>query len=272
MTATHEDKISPYETVRKYGKPPYKVAVLHGGPGAPGYMAPVARELSTSRGVLEPLQTKDSFEGQIEELRDQLAGHADMPVTLIGSSWGAVLALFAAARKEINIGKLILIGCAVFDAENSAKIEAIRLSRLDDEKRKRLGKINIQLNDPNNQDKSRIAAEWGDIFFYTDVYDPLTADLEVIEVQYELNVKVWSEFKLLRDRPGFLKNEFSKIDIPATVIHGDYDPHPVEGIRSFLESCLKDLRFYTLPKCGHYPWIERHARKPFFDILKTEIP
>lgn len=47
--------------VRTHGKPPFRVAVLHGGPGAPGYMAPVARALSVTAGVIEPLQTADLF-------------------------------------------------------------------------------------------------------------------------------------------------------------------------------------------------------------------
>lgn len=49
--------------LRTYGLSPYRVAVLHGGPGAPGGMAPVARNLSRARGVLEPLQTADTLEG-----------------------------------------------------------------------------------------------------------------------------------------------------------------------------------------------------------------
>ena len=40
----------------------YKVALVHGGPGAPGSIAPVARELSKTCGVLEPLQTRASVE------------------------------------------------------------------------------------------------------------------------------------------------------------------------------------------------------------------
>ncbi len=45
------------ENLRKYGNPPFIAALIHGGPGSPGEMAPVARELSTGRGILEPLQT-----------------------------------------------------------------------------------------------------------------------------------------------------------------------------------------------------------------------
>ena len=55
--------------LRTYGRPPFGVAVIHGGPGARGEMAPVARELAPDGGVLEPLQTKTTLQGQIEELR-----------------------------------------------------------------------------------------------------------------------------------------------------------------------------------------------------------
>jgi pimeloyl-ACP methyl ester carboxylesterase len=258
-------------TVRKYGEPPFRVAVLHGGPGAPGYMAPVARELSRTMGVLEPLQSKDSLEGQIEELNNQLTEHADMPVTLIGSSWGAVLALFLAARHIELVKKLILIGSAVFEAENSSRIEGIRLSRLSDEKRRRHEQIMYELQSKSLEARSALMKEWGEILDETDIYDPLTNDLEIIEVQYDIFSRVWPDFVMLRDTPGYLKKEFSKIDLPTVVIHGDYDPHPIEGIRPFLESCIDEIRFYILPKCGHYPWVERHAREPFFKILKNEV-
>lgn len=54
---------------RKYGSPPFTVAVIHGGPGAAGQMRPVAQELSQVYGSLEPLQTSTSLEGQMNELR-----------------------------------------------------------------------------------------------------------------------------------------------------------------------------------------------------------
>ncbi len=257
--------------VRKYGKPPFRVAVLHGGPGAPGYMAPVARELGEVIGVLEPIQTRDSLHGQIDELLDQLTDHADTPVTLIGSSWGAVLALFAAARGKQMIEKLILVGSAVFDEENSARAEARRLERLDEKRRQRYETIMNDLERVPKKEQSRLLKEWGQILFDVDVYDPLTTDLEVLDVQYELHKRVWSDFVTLRDLPGYLKGEFSKIALPTVVIHGDYDPHPIEGIRPFLDDCLKKVRFHILPECGHYPWIERRARDRFFEILKAEL-
>ena len=38
---------------RKYGEAPFNVVVIHGGPGAPGEVAPVARKLSENFGIIE---------------------------------------------------------------------------------------------------------------------------------------------------------------------------------------------------------------------------
>lgn len=65
--------------VRKYGDPPYRITVIHGGPGARGKMAPVARHLSQYFGILEPMQTAVTVQGQIKELAEILEKEADTP-------------------------------------------------------------------------------------------------------------------------------------------------------------------------------------------------
>src|SRR5215211_3749423 len=94
--------------LRRYGAAPFRVAVVHGGPGAPGSVAAVARELARERGVLEPLQAARSVDGQVAELGDVLARAASPPVVLIGHSWGAWLAALLAARHPALVGKVIL--------------------------------------------------------------------------------------------------------------------------------------------------------------------
>jgi len=256
---------------RIYGQEPFNVAVLHGGPGAPGYMAPVARELSKSVGVIEPLQSEDSLHDQITELSKQLTEHTNSPIILIGSSWGAVLALFLAAREKQLVSKLILVGPAVFDKESSSKIEGIRLNRFSDKQRYRYNEIIKTMETASSKEKESLFNEWGEILNSSDMFDSTTTDLEVIETQPDLFKKVWSDFVSLRDQPDLLKTEFAKIVAPVTVIHGEYDPHPIEGIRPFLESCIKNIDFYTLSQCGHYPWIERHAKDKFYEILRLEL-
>ena len=96
--------------LRKYGIKPFSAAVIHGGPGASGEMAPVAKELSIVCGILEPLQTSASLDGQLHELRTILKKHGNVPVTLIGHSWGAWLSFLLAARYPSLVKKLRLYG------------------------------------------------------------------------------------------------------------------------------------------------------------------
>ena len=258
------------DSLRKYGAPPYSVALLHGGPGAPGHMAPVARELSKDRGVLEPLQTANSLDGQVEELRDVLQENGDIPVTLVGSPWGAMLGFVFAARNPGLVKKLVMVGSGVYEERFAAGIQPTRLARLTDDERTIIESLSVSLNDETISDKSDLLAQFGKIFTKADAYDPITLETETIEVDYEIYQGVWADAVKLRKSGGFL--ELGKlIERPVVAIHGDYDPHPAEGIGKPLSQVLSDFRFITLKNCGHVPWIERQARDEFYDVLKQEL-
>jgi len=61
------------------------------------------------------------------------------------------------------------------------------------------------------------------------------------------------------------------IRCPVVAIHGDWDPHPAEGVNDPLTKVLPDFRFVLLEKCGHRPWIERNAAETFYKVLVEEI-
>jgi pimeloyl-ACP methyl ester carboxylesterase len=63
----------------------------------------------------------------------------------------------------------------------------------------------------------------------------------------------------------------SQITCPVVAIHGEYDPHPTDGVREPLSTAIDDFRLISLEKCGHKPWIERQAREAFYRILKAEL-
>ena len=93
---------------------------------------------------------------------------------------------------------------------------------------------------------------------------------EMLEYQYHVNQRVWREAAALR-QSGELLEMGKKIKCPVVAIHGDYDTHLAEGVREPLSRVLNDFRFILLEKCGHEPWIERHARDRFYEVLKEEI-
>jgi pimeloyl-ACP methyl ester carboxylesterase len=255
---------------RKYGNKPYNIAVVHGGPGAPGEMAPVARELSSITGVLEPLQTQDSVEGQVAELRDVLEKNGDLPVTLIGFSWGAWLSFILTARHPSLVRKLILIGSAPFLPAYEVDIMATRLNRLNEEERIEILDLIAVLDNPAAVDKNQAMARFGELMAGADSYDPLPHGSELLEYRYDINYSVWQQASKLRSS-GELLRLGGKIRCPVVAVHGDYDPHPAEGVREPLARVLKDFKFIMLEKCGHEPWLEKYARDKFYETLRREI-
>lgn len=261
------------ENLRTYGVPPYTIAVLHGGPGAPGSAAAVARALSDEWGVLEPLQTRDSVEGQIEELRAVLENTGQLPVALVGHSWGAMLGLLFTGRYPALVRKLVLIGSGVFTEEAARGIEPTRLARMSDAQRAREAELAAMLDDPTVSDRDGVMAELGAVSEAVDTYAPLDTqehEGDALPVSYAIHTHVWSEAQALRAHGGFLEAARS-VMCPVVALHGDYDPHPAEGIREPLAPRLRDFRFVVLDRCGHTPWRERYARDAFYHVLREEL-
>ncbi len=165
-----------------------------------------------------------------------------------------------------------MIGSSVFDAESSNMVKKIRSSRMSDSDNKRSDELVNEVSESESVDrKNKIFEQLASCLFESDTFDPDTRDLEIIECQYSVNKSVWADFKRLRDTPGKLTEIHSKIKCPVINIHGDHDPHIIEGIQPFLESCLEDLKLHWLENCGHYPWIERQAKGQFYSILFNEL-
>ena len=141
---------------RKYGSPPYKFAVIHGGPGAPGYMAPVAKELSHLMGIIEPLQTKDTIDGQVEELYTVLNEHAQLPVNLIGHSWGGFLNIIFYDKYPDVVDKIILISSGPFEEKYVKMIRETRSSRLSKKAIEETKKIERNLYDKDQPKKTEL--------------------------------------------------------------------------------------------------------------------
>jgi pimeloyl-ACP methyl ester carboxylesterase len=256
--------------LRKYGGAPYKVALIHGGPGAPGEMAPVARELASELGVLEPLQTVGTLAGQVEELRSVLENNAALPVTLVGHSWGAWLGYLVAARHPTLVKKLVLVSSGPFEERYAQDIMTTRLNRLTAVERNEISVLTEKLNNPTTADKDTTMARVGELMSRADAYDLLQHKDEVLAVQHHVFQSVWNDAEELR-RSGKLLQLAEQIQCPVTAIHGDYDPHPAEGVRKPLSSMLKEFRFILIKNCGHTPWFERQARDEFFRILAKEL-
>ncbi|GHO85718.1 alpha/beta fold hydrolase [Dictyobacter formicarum] len=261
---------------RTYGNEPFHIVVVHGGPGAVGTVAPVAREIGQTRGVLEPLQTAYTLEGQIEELRQVIEQNATTPVIFIGHSWGAWLCALVTAAYPDLVRKLILVSSGPFEDKYVPQIAENRLKRLRPREREEFLQIVDMLNGPTASEGADMALQrLGELAHKADCYDPIeipndTTDLSGLVDPGKMYQGVWPKAAALRET-GELLRRVATIQCPVVAIHGDCDPHPAEGIRRPLAANLKDFHMIILDKCGHTPWEERHAQDTFYEILEREI-
>lgn len=257
------------ENVRIYGEKPYSIAVIHGGPGAPGGMAAVANGLKSDFGVIEPLQSADSIDGQVEELHTQLKEFSP-PFVLIGHSWGAWLAWMYAAKYPKMAEHIILVGSGPFEEKHTKDMMKIRLNNLDiDDMEEAKELIDIMKNRELTKDEFAL---FGKLMSKSDSYCLIENAYEEAPLPPEPHIfeSVWPEAAELR-RSGKLLGLVDKIKCKVTFIHGANDPHPYEGVQDVLNERGVDFEFILLDKCGHTPWKEKYKHVDFFKMIKILI-
>lgn len=256
---------------RLHGRPPYIVAVIHGGPGAAGDLNLLAHILSNKYGVIEPLQTKDTIQQQISELDALISAFAENPITLLGHSWGAWLSLLYTTYHSMNIKKLILVSSGPFTKNYAQQISKTRIHRLTTQEKIQLNTLENALTTDYSAIKEQFFIKLANLMKKTDSYELIHHQNTHIIFNYHIHKTIWSEAEQLRQQ-GELINNLHKIRCPVIAIHGDYDPHPYQSIKETLSSNITDFKFILLKNCGHYPWYEKHARHEFFEILDHELP
>lgn len=226
--------------VRSYGRSGPVVVLLHGGPGAPGSMAPVARGLADSFRVLEPFQRASGAEPltvslHISDLRELLTSPGNAPAALVGSSWGAMLALAYAAAHPVCAPPLVLIGCGTFDTAARSRLhETLR-------ERKEAGRPLYSCGPVAEEESAAFDARGHE--------------------------ETWQDMLRLQ-KEGVYPAAFAAIRSPVLMLHGAYDPHPGRMIRAGLQPYLPQLEYVEWERCGHYPWLEKFARDEFFSVLR----
>lgn len=252
--------------LREYGNGP-TVILLHGGPGAAGYLGPVARGLADAFRILEPMQRACGDKSltvarHLEDLHALVDAHGDgKRPALVGHSWGAMLALAYAAAYPGSVASLALIGCGTFDAASRARFEANCNDRIRGDTRAQLAQLETEVPDPDAR-----------LFVLSELLLPAYSyDLASVNLPVEADAKAhrdtWANMLHLQDE-GVYPAAFAAIDSPVLMLHGRDDPHPGPMIRASLAQQIPQLIYHELPRCGHYPWLERQARETFFAELR----
>ncbi len=254
---------------RRYGKPPYRAILVHGGPGAVGEMKPVASMLANHCGVLESLNKSLSINGQLNELMECIKICQDKQSIIIGFSWGAWLSIIFTAKHSDLIKKLILIGCGPLEQQYAKQVYETRLNRLEVSARNEFIALLTGIENNEINDRNTAFEKLSKLVRKADSYEPIE-DNNDIEIIPDVFKAVWSKASKLR-KDGLLIHYLNKITCPIVAIQGDYDPHPAEGILLPLQKSSCTFEFELLKKCGHKPWIESKAQETFYKVLIRHV-
>jgi pimeloyl-ACP methyl ester carboxylesterase len=252
--------------VREYGSSARTVVLIHGGPGAPGYLAPLAASLADAFHVLEPFQRRSggaplTLARHVEDLQEVVSGLGGARPILVGHSWGAMLALAHAAKHPAASRALVLIGCGTFDRAARQRLNEVRDQRMSPSQRRRLANWSGAV-DPDGELRAV-----GDAMLAVDSCDPVVTELDAVWCDARGAQESWDDLVRLLEG-GVYPRACAAITAPVLMLHGAVDPHPGPLIRAGLEPYLPQLEYREWPECGHYPWLERGVRDEFLVTLR----
>lgn len=252
--------------VRKYGQPPYRLVLIHGGPGDRGSLAGLARRLAKRRGVVESIQSKYTVQGLIEELRQQIQDTCTAPVVLIGHSWGAWLAGLFAVSYANWVKKVILIGAGPLVVGYEAELEERRKRNLQGGEREEYEGLLAQIRKGATD---VLVTRLGELAQKADCYGKLIEEANSLTVDEKAYPSLWPEAARMR-ASGELLRHFTNIHAPVVCIQGEADPHPLDGVTQPLAKSPVKLEAYIVKKCGHWPWREE-GQAEFYQALEMYL-
>jgi pimeloyl-ACP methyl ester carboxylesterase len=254
---------------RNYGEHGPLAFVLHGGPGAPGYMAPVARGIASFARAIEPFQRRSGDEPltvrtHILDLHHLMSTEADAAASvIIGHSWGAMLALAYAAEYPATVSRLALIGCGTFDPASRERLQEIRTERMTSAVLERQARLLKRFPKPDDRLRAM-----GSLNQRIDSVRLVPHRDETAAFDARGHEETWGDMLRLQAE-NLYPAAFASIRAPVLMIHGEDDPHPGPMIRDCLAPHLPNLEYRELARCGHYPWLELDAADEFQALLRN---
>ena len=250
-------------------KSAHHVLLVHGGPGAPGSIFHLAKQLENFCQVSVVHQHHRQIGLLINDLKSQIDALEKGPCILIGHSAGAWLSGVFTSRFPQLVLKLILIGAGPLENQYLEELDHTRKNRMTVEDKLRFEKC-LEALRSSDFEKIRPALDTlQELVFITDNKFPDPGLVSHSSVDWEAFLDLSSAWGRWRSKGDLLKT-FQKITCPVISFHGEYDPHPANGVSEPLRNLLH-FEQYILPDCGHTPWIESRAKEAFLNQLKNLV-
>jgi len=255
------------------------VVVLHGGPGAHhDYLLPHFDALARGRrlryydqrgGGRSPVARDVSvgWRTHVDDLNALIDVWSLAPATILGYSWGGLLALLYAATFPERVARLALVSPAPVSKEHRDEFQKRFAERMAHPQvtaaRDELRQSGLRERDLDAYRKRAFELSVAGYF-----KDPNRArELTPFRVTGRTQEAVWESVSQsdLRDE----LDELSDLCIPALVVHGRHDPIPLETAESIAQLlCAAELE--VLEDAGHVPHVEEFDA--FFKALDEFLP
>jgi proline iminopeptidase len=242
------------------------IITLHGGPGASqDYLRPQFDLLATGRTLLYydqrgggqsevPREAPLDWHAHVADLAAVVRAHGSPPATLLGFSWGGLLALLFTLEHPGLVGRLALIGPAPTYADAraayNAEFERRQAAPAVAAARAELSASGLRERDPDAFWRRAFELSVAGYF-----RDPSRArNLTPFRVGARAQKAVWESLKGLdlRDRVG-------AIGADTLILHGRHDPVPLAASET-LASLMPHARLVIFEDSGHALYAEETDR------------
>jgi proline iminopeptidase len=277
VTAATEDHVSVNGVTlftRRVGSGPTTV-VLHGGPGAHhDYLLPQYDRLDTGRTLLyydqrgggrSPVERDVPLDwrAHVDDLDALVAEYALAPATLLGYSWGGLLAMLFAIGHPRAVSHLALVCPAPATAGSRRRFESAfaERSRAPAIVRDRAA---LQASDLRTRDPQAYRRRLFELSVAGYFHDRRKVqDLTPFRLTGRTQQAVWDS---LGDYD--LRGSLASVAVPAIVLAGRHDPIPLDAAEE-TAGCL-DAPLVVFEESGHCPHVEEPER--FRAVLDDWLP
>ncbi len=256
--------------------------VLHGSGGSHRYFLPYMESLSDDyqlffydqRGTGLSDGHLDlggiSIDQFVEDLEALRVAFGFEKISLMGHSWGAIIALAYALKYQAHLDHLILVDSIPVNDKfliEFSKTYQERYQRLNTDEQKELTTTctgrSAQLSPEAIDECSQIDAQLR-------FYDPAKAasvdsaiDENTLKNADTVSALIETSFNKMQQD---FDHQLPTIHVPTLIIHGDFDPIPLKS-SEYLHEQISESQIVIITKAGHFPFIEQPEQ--FVAVLRS---
>jgi len=206
--------------------------------------------------------TFDAMSADIDQIREHL-GYEKL--SILGHSWGGLVAMKYATTHDDDIHKLILSNSMAPTADFWNQENVIIASRYSEEDQEQLDKLSTS-GLIRSKDPAPYIDQMMMISFKSQFYDPEKMDGLKLAIADDYHLRSSVFMNIAPEMSNYdLLDSLSSIESEVLIIYGEIEPATGLYLNTFKEA-FPSASIETIKKTGHFPFIEQP--KAYFEVIK----